>query len=80
MVEQALGTRLAYFLPDDPATVNASINTGSPLLTVSPRAKISKGIAALADDMAQLRKSASTQPSHEPQGANLAITAAAAVL
>ena len=46
--EEALGQKLAHFVPDDPKTVNAANNTGVPAVLKEPAAKVSQSIAQLA--------------------------------
>ena len=46
--EEALGKRLAHYIPFDPARVNKAINKGIPVALYYPSATISRRIAALA--------------------------------
>jgi pilus assembly protein CpaE len=46
--EEALGVKIAHYVPDDPKTVNRANNNGVPVVLEAPAAKISKSIAALA--------------------------------
>jgi pilus assembly protein CpaE len=46
--EEALGVKIAHYVPDDPKTVNRANNNGVPVVLEAPSAKISKSIAALA--------------------------------
>jgi len=54
--EAALGGKLAYYLPDDPKTVNGANNAGIPAVLKAPSAKISRAIAQLARDVLQQRR------------------------
>ncbi len=45
--EEALGMKIAHYVPHDPATVNQAINKGVPVLLYYPSAKVSKSIRAL---------------------------------
>lgn len=49
--QEALGCKLDHFLPDDPASVNSSINSGLPVVTAKPRAKISRRLIDLASSL-----------------------------
>lgn len=49
--QDALGMPLAVWLPDDPALMNQALNQGQPLVRLSPRAKISKRIVELAQQV-----------------------------
>jgi pilus assembly protein CpaE len=46
--EQALGFKIAYFIPDDPKTVNGANNTGVPAVLKSPATKVAQSIAQMA--------------------------------
>jgi pilus assembly protein CpaE len=46
--EQALGAKVAHFIPDDPKTVNGATNTGVPAVLKSPATKVAQSIAQLA--------------------------------
>jgi pilus assembly protein CpaE len=47
-VEEVLGMKITYYLPDDPKTVNRANNNGVPVVLEAPTAKVSKGLARLA--------------------------------
>src|SRR5262249_55744405 len=46
--EEALGVKIAHFIPDDPKTVNRANNNGVPVVLESPSAKVSKLVTRLA--------------------------------
>jgi pilus assembly protein CpaE len=46
--EDALGSKIDAWLPDDPATVNQALNTGQPLLQMSSWSKINRSLSKLA--------------------------------
>lgn len=46
--EEALGMKVAYFVPDDPKTVNRANNNGVPVILESPSAKVAKSLINLA--------------------------------
>jgi pilus assembly protein CpaE len=46
--EEALGTRILHYIPDDPKTVNWANNNGVPMVLESPSAKVSRSVAKLA--------------------------------
>ncbi len=46
--EQALGAKIAHFIPDDPKTVNGATNTGVPAVLKSPATKVAQSIAQMA--------------------------------
>jgi pilus assembly protein CpaE len=50
-VEQALGIPIAHRIPDDPAEMNQAVNRGIPVVLGRPRAKVSKCLAKLAEDV-----------------------------
>ena len=45
--EQALGEKLAHFIPDDPKTFNRANNAGIPVVLKSPTARVSQSIEQL---------------------------------
>ena len=45
--EDALGAKIAYFIPDDPKTQNHSLNSGVPAIMESPRSKLARAIRQL---------------------------------
>jgi pilus assembly protein CpaE len=45
--EQALGEKLAHFIPDDPKTYNRANNAGIPVVLKSPTARVSQSIEQL---------------------------------
>lgn len=49
--QDALGLPFVVWLPDDPATVNQALNQGQPILQLARRAKISKRILELAQQI-----------------------------
>jgi pilus assembly protein CpaE len=55
--EDALGGKLAYYIPDDPKTVNGANNTGIPAVLKSPSAKVSQALAQLARGALDRRRS-----------------------
>jgi pilus assembly protein CpaE len=46
--EEALGVKIAFYIPEDAKTVNRANNNGVPVVLESPSAKVSRSIAALA--------------------------------
>ena len=46
--EQALGEKLAHFIPDDPKTINGANNAGIPAVMKAPSAKVSQSLIQLA--------------------------------
>jgi pilus assembly protein CpaE len=46
-VEEALDTKIAHYVPDDPKTINWANNTGHPAVLEAPSAKVSRSIAEL---------------------------------
>lgn len=55
--EEALGGKLAYYIPDDPKTVNGANNTGVPAVLKAPTAKVTQALAQMARDLLERRKS-----------------------
>ena len=53
--EEAVGGRIAYYVPDDPKTVNGANNTGVPAVLKAPAAKVSVAIQGLARDLTDRR-------------------------
>jgi pilus assembly protein CpaE len=53
--EQALGMRVFHCVPYDPASVNSSINKGTPVVIDRPRSKAAKSFCALAERLCQDR-------------------------
>lgn len=51
--EEALGIKIANFVPDDPKTVNRANNNGVPVVVESPSAKVSRALADLASQIAE---------------------------
>ena len=47
-VEQALGEKIAYFVPNDPKLVNGSHNTGVPVVLKDPGSKVAQSLMELA--------------------------------
>jgi pilus assembly protein CpaE len=56
-IEQALGIETAWQVPNDYDLVSQSIETGTLLFDLSPRAKVSKALRAVADDLSGKRES-----------------------
>jgi pilus assembly protein CpaE len=46
--EEALGLKVAHYIPDDPKSVNRANNNGVPLVVEAPTARVSKSLAKLA--------------------------------
>jgi pilus assembly protein CpaE len=46
--EEALGLKIAHYVPDEPKTVNRANNNGVPMVIEAPSAKVSKSVANLA--------------------------------
>jgi pilus assembly protein CpaE len=53
--EEALGGKLAYYIPDDPKTINGANNAGVPVVLKAPTAKVSQAIIGLARDVLERR-------------------------
>lgn len=53
--EEALGVKIAHYVPDEAKTVNRANNNGVPVLLQSPSAKVSRRIAELAAHVAEER-------------------------
>jgi pilus assembly protein CpaE len=49
--EEALGCKIAHYVPDDPKTVNRAHNNGVPAVLESPRAPVSRSVARLASSV-----------------------------
>jgi pilus assembly protein CpaE len=49
--EEALGTKILHFIPDDPKTVNWANNNGVPMVLQSPWAKVSRSVAKMAQSV-----------------------------
>ena len=47
--EEALGRKIAFFIPDDPKIINAANNAGEPAVFRSPSAKVSQSIVQMAN-------------------------------
>jgi pilus assembly protein CpaE len=46
--EEALGSKIFHYIPDDPKTINRANNNGVPAVLESPSAKVSKSVTRLA--------------------------------
>ncbi len=46
--EEALGCKVAHFIPDDPKTIHGANNTGVPVVLKTPSSKVAQSIAAVA--------------------------------
>jgi pilus assembly protein CpaE len=46
--EEALGLKVAHYVPDDPKTVNRANNNGIPLIVEAPGARVSRSVVKLA--------------------------------
>jgi pilus assembly protein CpaE len=46
--EEALGVKIAHYVPDEPKTVNRANNSGVPVVLESPRASVSRSLTKLA--------------------------------
>ncbi len=55
--EDALGEKLAYFIPEDPKTFNAANNTGIPVVLKYPKARVAQTISELAKFALERRRS-----------------------
>ena len=42
--EEALGVKIAHYVPEDPKTVNRANNNGVPVVLESPSAKVSRSL------------------------------------
>ncbi len=60
--EEALGGKLAYYVPDDPKTVNKANNAGIPVVLHSPSAKVSLALSQLARTVLERRKNEGAVP------------------
>ena len=49
--EEALGTKIFHYVPEDPKTVNWANNNGVPMVLESPSAKVSRSVAKLAQSV-----------------------------
>jgi pilus assembly protein CpaE len=58
--EEALGGQRAFYVPDDPKTVNGANNTGVPVILKAPTAKVSQALAQLTKDLLERRRSKSS--------------------
>jgi pilus assembly protein CpaE len=47
-VEEALGMKIAHYIPDDPKTINWANNAGHPAVLEAPSAKVSRSLTVLA--------------------------------
>ncbi len=54
--EEALGEKLAHFVPDDPRTANAANNAGIPGVLKDPSARLSQSIVQLANAVFERRR------------------------
>ena len=54
--EEALAGKLAYFIPDDPKTINGANNTGIPAVLKSPSAKVCQSIVHLTRTILERRR------------------------
>jgi pilus assembly protein CpaE len=52
--EEALGRKIAFFIPDDPKIINAANNAGEPAVFRSPSAKVSQSIVQMANALVNL--------------------------
>jgi Flp pilus assembly CpaE family ATPase len=50
--EVVLGMKIGHYLPDDPKTVNMSINCGAPVVIESPKSPIAKAVVTIAHALA----------------------------
>jgi pilus assembly protein CpaE len=50
--DEALGIKVAHYVPDDAKTVNRANNSGMPMLLQSPSSKVSRAIAEIASSLA----------------------------
>jgi pilus assembly protein CpaE len=55
--EEALGEKLAHFIPDDPKTINRANNAGIPAVIKAPSAKVSQSFFQLAKAVLERRRS-----------------------
>jgi pilus assembly protein CpaE len=61
--EEALGRKVAYFIPDDPKTINGANNTGVPVVLKTPSSKVAQSIAHLAGELARRGSEGNIPPS-----------------
>jgi pilus assembly protein CpaE len=54
--EEALGGQRAFYVPDDPSTINGANNTGVPAVLKAPSAKVSQAIVGLTKDLLERRR------------------------
>src|SRR5262249_11756374 len=54
--EEALGGQLAYYVPDDPRTINGANNTGIPVVLKSPSTKVAQSIVRLTKNILDRRR------------------------
>lgn len=57
----ALRGKLAFYVPDDPKTINGANNAGQPAVTKSPHSKVSRTIVQIARELTGFRPSTSKQ-------------------
>jgi len=50
-VEECLGRKVDFVIPDDPKTIISAINMGQPLLTCAPKSRVREAIKALAESI-----------------------------
>src|SRR5207249_1098720 len=46
--EEALNQKIAFYIPDEPKTINRANNNGVPVVLESPSARVSRSVAQLA--------------------------------
>ena len=49
--QDAIGCKLEFLLPNEPASVNWALNMGKPIVTAKPRAKVSRRLIELAESL-----------------------------
>jgi pilus assembly protein CpaE len=54
--EDALGDKVAYFIPEDPRVINGANNTGVPAVLKSPAAKVSQALTQMAKSVLDRRR------------------------
>jgi pilus assembly protein CpaE len=60
--EEALGGKIAHYIPDDSRTINGSNNTGIPAVVKAPTARVCRAITQLARDTLDRRRPEPARP------------------
>jgi pilus assembly protein CpaE len=71
--EEVLGMKIRYFLPEDPATVNACVNWGTAVVTESPSSAIARAIADVAATICEENGPQNSSPAGHINGKKLPV-------